>query len=54
MYFSGLQKGFDKKTGSSCTFHLNRFVEISGTYKLVTVVGFEKFAQAMGELRTVF
>jgi hypothetical protein len=33
----------------TCIFHLERFVETSGTYKLVTMIGFEKFAQALGK-----
>ncbi len=28
---------------------MERFVETSGTYKLVTAIGFEQFAQALGK-----
>lgn len=40
--------GLEKQTGQTCTFHMERFVETSGTYKLVTSIGFEHFAQNLG------
>jgi hypothetical protein len=29
---------------------MRRFTDVSGTYKMVTSVGFDKFACAMGEI----
>jgi hypothetical protein len=46
--FMSFKNGLEKQTGQTCTFHLERFVETSGTYKLVTSIGFEHFAQALG------
>jgi hypothetical protein len=43
-----LLEGFDKKSGATCKFWLKRFVEMSGTYKRVSFIGFEKFAHEMG------
>jgi len=43
-----LLEALDKKSGATCKMYLKRFVETSGTYKMVTQIGFEKFAHAMG------
>lgn len=40
--------GFDKDSNSKCTYHLKRFVEMSGPWKKLSITGFEKFGQALG------
>ena len=51
---SNFQEGLDQKSGSACKFWLKRFVEMSGTYRMVSRSGFEKFAHAMGASSPAF
>jgi hypothetical protein len=39
----------EKKSGTSCKLWMRRFRDTSGTYKLVSMIGFEKLGRAMGE-----
>ena len=39
----------EKKTGTTCKLLMKRFRDTSGTYKLVSMIGFEKFGKAMGK-----
>jgi len=40
--------GLEKKSGQTCKLYLKRFTDMTGTYKLTTVIGFMEFAAAMG------
>ena len=42
------QTGTELKSGVSCVFHMKRFVELGGSFKMLTMMGFEKFVEAMG------
>lgn len=38
----------EKKSGQTCTINLKRYVEFSGTYKVVDIVGLDDFFHALG------
>jgi len=42
--------GRDISSGVTCTFHMKRFWEQCGTYKMVRMVGFERFATSVGDM----
>ena len=46
------QHRLEKRTGQTCTMRMKRLRDTSGTYRLVSMVGFEKFGKEMGELDT--
>ena len=46
---NNFQTATEKKTGQTCVFHMKRFVDLSGTFKIVATLGMEKFASAMGK-----
>jgi hypothetical protein len=46
------QHRLEKRTGQTCTMRMKRFRDTSGTYRLVSMVGFEKFGKEMGEKQT--
>ena len=37
-------------SGVTCVFYMKRFVELAGSYKMLTTMGFEKFVEAMGTI----
>jgi hypothetical protein len=45
-----VMSGLEKSTGVTCKFFMRRFWEMSGIYKMVTMVGYERFAHAIGGL----
>lgn len=38
----------EKTTGQTCTLHMKRFRDTSGTFRLISMSGFENFGSAMG------
>ena len=45
-----LQCGLDKSSGVSCKFHMKRFWDMTGTYKMIKTCGLERFASTVSKL----
>ena len=45
------QTGTEKKSGLTSKVYLRRFKDITGTFKMVTMIGMEKFAAALGKFK---
>ena len=46
--FSYSQTCLEKKSSTTCVMHMKRFRDCSGTFELVSMSGFEKFARTVG------
>ena len=45
-----LQTGLEKGSGKSCWLELNKFVDITGNFRIVEAIGYEEFVAAVGKV----
>ena len=48
--FSTSQTGIEMRTGQNFEMQLRRFKDTTGTYNMVSIIGFENYAELMGKL----
>jgi hypothetical protein len=49
-FIPAFQHALEKRSGQTCTIMMKRLRDTSGTYRLVSMVGFERLGRAIGEL----
>ena len=49
-YLPTFQSGLDKNSGATCRLSMKKLLDITGTYEMISIQGFEDFAKTLGNI----